>query len=567
MGSRTTIKRLALVILTVALSLPVPGVRAVGDTTPPVGSVTKVTDNLVAQTTTFTLACIDPESGIDHVTFLCDNSTSGGVTAPYAASITVTLRGDGSAGCKGYGYRYVLVSVVNGDGLAADSWQLVEIRPRLTLEFPLPAVTGQLYTIAPIFPADIAIGPNDVCGWEFRWGSTAALNDVVKSDETYGGVAFSGPASRGYCGAWTFTLPWVPVRQFTVSFGLSSAADAGNNVGASRGFDGDPFLTATVGSTDPMIHTSNLAMAYVLPSTYAPSVGGRVTYTLHGIGLGTNPYGIWVATHITTARMVRQAGGSSFSFYPSLTGNWGVSWAQYPASDLYVAAYYDPKVRYPDHAAPHTTVPVIRIGTGPVTATTPVTVNWTGSDVGWGIAKYQLQRSVDGGSWRAVALPSLKSVAISAQTIPGHSYRYRVRAVDKAGNTGAWNAGPTVRVALAGDSSAAVHYTGTWSVVPDPAALGGTMRTATTAGATATYSFSARGIAWVAPRGPDQGRAYVYLDGVRVATVDLGSPSAQAPAIVFRKLWTAVGSHVIKIRVLGTAGRPSVSVDGFIRLR
>ena len=108
MGSRTTIKRLALVILTVALSLPVPGVRAVGDTTPPVGSVTKVTDNLLDQTATFTLAYSDPESGIDHVRILCDNSTNGGVTVPYAVTITVALRGDGSAGCLRYGFRYVL---------------------------------------------------------------------------------------------------------------------------------------------------------------------------------------------------------------------------------------------------------------------------------------------------------------------------------------------------------------------------------------------------------------------------------------------------------------------------
>lgn len=567
MGSRTTIKRLALVILTVALSLPVPGVRAVGDTTPPVGSVTKVTDNLLDQTATFTLAYSDPESGIDHVRILCDNSTNGGVTVPYAVTITVALRGDGSAGCLRYGFRYVLVSVANGDGVAADSWHLVEIRPQLTLDFPLPAVTGQLYTIAPTFPADLAIGPEDVCSWEFRWGSTAALNDVVKSDETYGGVAFRGPASRGYCGAWTFTLPWVPVRQFTVSFGLSSKSDSGNNVAASRGFDGDPFITATVGSTDPAIRASNLAMAYVLPSTYAPSVGGRVTYTLHGNGLGSSPHGIWVATQITTARTVRQVGGSSFSFYPSQAGNWGVSWALYPESDLVVSAYYDPKVRYPDHVAPRTTTPVVRIGTGPASPTTPTTVSWTGSDVGWGIAKYQLQRSVDGGSWRTVALPAARSVSAAAQAIPGHSYRYRVRAVDKAGNIGSWNTGPTVRLTLTADGATTVRYGGAWVITPDPAALGGSMHTAVAAGATATYSFSARGIAWVAPRGPDQGRAYVYLDGVRVATVDLGSPSAQAPAIVFRKLWTAVGSHVIKIRVLGTAGRPSVSVDGFIRLR
>jgi hypothetical protein len=166
-----------------------------------------------------------------------------------------------------------------------------------------------------------------------------------------------------------------------------------------------------------------------------------------------------------------------------------------------------------------------------------------------------------------VALPAVKSVSVAAQAIPGHSYRYRVRAVDRAGNTGVWNTGPTVRTGLTADDATPVRYGGAWLITPDPAALGGTMHTAAAAGATATYAFAGRGIAWVAPRGPDQGCAYVYLDGVRVATVDLGSPSAQAPAIVFRKLWASVGTHVIRVRVLGTAGRPAVGIDGFVRLR
>jgi len=28
------------------------------------------------------------------------------------------------------------------------------------------------------------------------------------------GILFEGSASGGYCGEWTFTLPWVPYRQY-----------------------------------------------------------------------------------------------------------------------------------------------------------------------------------------------------------------------------------------------------------------------------------------------------------------------------------------------------------------
>ena len=197
--------------------IPVAIALADADTTPPVGNVTTVVQDAAFQTVTLTLAYSDPESGLDHVTFSCDDAVVAPLSEAYASPITVPLHGAGSAGCVASGQHSIRVEIWNGAGLSAGSWQAVELSPLSGLDLPLPAVTGQPFTIQPLFAADFTIAPADVCRWEVRWGSTHALRTNT-ADETFGGMLFEGPASKGYCGAWTFTLPWVPVRQFQVAF-------------------------------------------------------------------------------------------------------------------------------------------------------------------------------------------------------------------------------------------------------------------------------------------------------------------------------------------------------------
>jgi hypothetical protein len=59
----------------------------------------------------------------------------------------------------------------------------------------------------------------------------------------------------------------------------------------------------------------------------------------------------------------------------------------------------------------------------------------------------------------------------------------------------------------------------------------------------------------------------VFVDGVAVATVDLGRLAAGSRQIVWARTWASPGRHVVKIQVLGTPGRTRVDVDGFIVLR
>jgi hypothetical protein len=48
--------------------------------------------------------------------------------------------------------------------------------------------------------------------------------------------------------------------------------------------------------------------------------------------------------------------------------------------------------------------------------------------------------------------------------------------------------------------------------------------------------------------------------------VDLYSAGERARKVIYQTSWSSVGPHVLKVVNLGTAGRPRVDVDAFMRL-
>lgn len=220
-----------------------------------------------------------------------------------------------------------------------------------------------------------------------------------------------------------------------------------------------------------------------------------------------------------------------------------------------------------DTTAPVAKAPTsaLRAGTTLGTSTVPVRLAWSATDAISGVAKYQLQQRTDASTtWASVTLPTPLTTVLTRSLAPGHAYQFRVRAIDKAGNTGAWATGTTFRLGLA--QQGAATRTGTWTAVSSTAASGGSYVYASAAGASATYTFTGRTIAWVAPKTALSGSAKVYLDGVLATTVNLYSATTVNRAVVYTKAWTTVGTHTIKIVVVGTAGHPRVSLDAFVRL-
>lgn len=220
-----------------------------------------------------------------------------------------------------------------------------------------------------------------------------------------------------------------------------------------------------------------------------------------------------------------------------------------------------------DGIAPTVVAPFTSLVTGRSMGSTsiPVRVWWSASDPS-GIASHGLQRRVDGGSWVNVRLPSATATAVDQAITVGAAVQQRARSTDGNANTSAYVAGPIVRSMLTQQSGPAVRYSGSWTTVSRASASGGSVRTASSAGASATYTFTGSSIGWVATRGPGRGSARVYVDGVYAATVNLYAASGQSRVVVFARNWRTVGSHTLRIVVVGTAGHPRVEVDAFIRL-
>ncbi len=221
-----------------------------------------------------------------------------------------------------------------------------------------------------------------------------------------------------------------------------------------------------------------------------------------------------------------------------------------------------------DTTPPTAMVPAAVVASGSrVGGLVPTRVSWSATDATSGVPGYQLEQRTDGGAWVSLTLPGPLVTASVRSLAPGHSYQYRVRAVDGAGLWSGWQYGPVLRPALYQETTTALAWSGTWIRYALTGASGGYVRGSSQALAQARFTAGARSIGWVAVRAPNRGKAAVYVDGVLAGTVDLYASTVQPARIVFVRSWGATGTHTVTVRVNGTASRPRVEVDAFVLLR
>jgi len=177
-----------------------------------------------------------------------------------------------------------------------------------------------------------------------------------------------------------------------------------------------------------------------------------------------------------------------------------------------------------------------------------------------------VERKVGTGAWATQSLATPASTSIAQSLGFGSVDQYAARASDGAGNASGWAAGASVMPILRESSSAYVATSGPWSTASNSGYSGGSTRFAVAAGASASYTFTGSGVAWVAAVGPTRGSAMVYLDGTYRATVSLSAPTTALRRIAYAANWGSQGTHTIRIVVVGTAGHPRVDVDAFVRL-
>ena len=192
----------------------------------------------------------------------------------------------------------------------------------------------------------------------------------------------------------------------------------------------------------------------------------------------------------------------------------------------------------------------------------PVDARWA-APPGEAIRAYRLQRRVDGGAWSDVALADpTKSRAV--MTLGSwRVYGFRVAATDSAGRLGAWSAESRIRVRQALQTEATASYSGAWPRKASVSFLEGATRYSTEAGDSLEFKVSQRGIAWVATQGPGRGRAAVHIDGVRVATVDLGATTTRYRRVVWTRAWPDPAERSVKIVVEDPASN-GLDLDGLI---
>jgi subtilisin family serine protease len=204
--------------------------------------------------------------------------------------------------------------------------------------------------------------------------------------------------------------------------------------------------------------------------------------------------------------------------------------------------------------------PVIGLATGghATNVQLPVSVKWPAVARA---TKYRVAVRVDEGAWGAPVKTAKTKTAFQAW--PGRRYQVRVQA-KVGGIWGPWKVGPS-SVVNAVEPSSDLSFTGNWAMAPIKKSYSELPVMATANGASATYSFTGRSVAWLAVKAADRGKASVAVDGVTVGTVDLRASTKTTRVTVFSRSWASAGAHTIKITVLGApAAHPRVDDDALI---
>ena len=221
--------------------------------------------------------------------------------------------------------------------------------------------------------------------------------------------------------------------------------------------------------------------------------------------------------------------------------------------------------------APAHTLPVGQNGPD----TIPVVLSWSATDED-GIAGYELQQSTDGGAtFTNMPLPTCITTTLTLSITPngaGQHWDFAVRATDRLGAVSDYKAGPAFKVETYQESASAVVYAGAWKADSVSGAYGDSVTYASTAAAKATFTFTGSSVSWVSTRGTDRGKAEVWLDGTKKATINLYASSRNVRQTVYAINGLSTNtSHNLEIRVVGekdpSSSSTRIDIDGFIALR
>jgi alpha-tubulin suppressor-like RCC1 family protein/subtilisin family serine protease len=461
------------------------------------------------------------------------------------------------------------------------------------------SVAGRVVGIEPA----LAVGAHEIC---VRAGDVAGNISSSASCDTLTVAPDTAPPSA------QITAPASPTRSAGATFQLAfsepvtglTTADLGVSGTATGCVIGAPVITSPThalvtltGCTDGTV-TLTLAAGAVTdgaanPGPVAPVSAGPLTFdrtpAAATVGSPASPTASSTVTFsltfdepvtgLTAADLALNGGapdcqinapvgsGASYSVAVTGCGTGKVGLAIFAGTVLDAAANPSPTVEVAgslvtvDRLAPTVSTPGVRARIGGSTngVTIPYELTWTGADAGTGVVRYEVRRSVNGGT--PVVMTTNAHAPFAIGLASGTRYRFDVRAIDGVGHASAWRASATVTPGLVQQTSTAVRYGGAWSTAWSTSYSGGSARASSTAGAAASYTFTGRGIALVTTRAATRGRVKIYIDGVYITRLDLLSATVQFRAIAWQRTWTASGTHTIRLVLEGTVGRPRFDLD------
>jgi hypothetical protein len=439
----------------------------------------------------------------------------------------------------------------------------------------IAATVGSVDTTPPTVASLTSMASNPTGGSSIDFGLVFSepVTGLTAADFTIGGTS-SGWSVTGLAGvgsAYTVTASATGPPEGTVELHLAagSVKDGGNNTGPAT-----PATATATFATDATAPTVGMTFTPRSSATRATSFDVAVTFSERVATLTAADITVGGTSNAATKWSVDPVVGSGANYGftienanpadGTLTVAIAAGVTTDPAGNPNEASAVHQTII--DRTAPKAYPPTVRLRSGvSLSLTLPVTVAWSGTDwtAGSGIASYDMARSVDGGSF-SVIHTGLTGTSLSTFLTSGHTYRYEVRAHDRAGNVSGWAAGSTFKPSLLQQSSSSIAYHGTWASVSSTSYSGGSDRYATAAGASASLTTSARGLAFVTARGPTRGSVQVYVDGTLKTTINLYAASVQYRYVAYVASWSSVGTHTLRIVVAGT-GR--VDLDAFEVMR
>ena len=171
-----------------------------------------------------------------------------------------------------------------------------------------------------------------------------------------------------------------------------------------------------------------------------------------------------------------------------------------------------------------------------------------------GIAGMHLQRSINGGPY----LDSLSPWSGQDTIVdPGGSYVYREQYADGAGNLSAWTTGPSFTASIWEETAGAIRYVGPWVRQQLSGALGGSTRSTSTPGASATFTFTGHSVRYIGASTPQSGYAEIIVDGAVQGIYNFAHGATNTVSLSYS--WVTAGQHTIE--VVDMRGGPGLRLD------